>query len=38
VELPPKVEVMAGLVEEHGVPAYIRSHNGSEFIEKHLRA
>jgi len=30
--------VMNRLVDEHGAPGYIRSDNGSEFIEKHLRA
>jgi len=30
--------VMSELVEQYGAPGYIRSDNGSEFIEKHLRA
>ena len=30
--------VMAELVDEHGAPKHIRSDNGSEFIEKNLRA
>ena len=29
--------VMARLIEEYGVPEYIRSDNGPEFIEKNLR-
>ena len=30
-------QVMARLIEEYGAPAFIRSDNGSEFIEKNLR-
>lgn len=30
--------IMSELVAQHGAPGYIRSDNGSEFIEKHLRA
>ena len=29
--------VMARLIEEYGAPEYIRSDNGSEFIESNLR-
>ena len=31
-------KIMARLIEEHGAPEHIRSDNGSEFIEKNLRA
>lgn len=30
--------IMNELIEAHGAPDYIRSDNGSEFIEKHLRS
>jgi len=30
--------IIARLIAEHGAPEYIRSDNGSEFIEKQLRA
>ena len=30
-------QVMARLIDEYGTPEYIRSDNGSEFIEYHLR-
>ncbi|HSH09543.1 MAG TPA: IS3 family transposase [Oceanipulchritudo sp.] len=30
-------QVMARLIEENGAPEHIRSDNGSEFIESHLR-
>lgn len=30
-------EVLAGLMIVHGIPSYIRSDNGPEFIEQHLR-
>jgi len=30
--------IMARLIAEHGAPEYIRSDNGSEFIEKNLRS
>jgi len=30
-------QVMGRLIQEHGAPGYIRSDNGSEFIEKELR-
>jgi putative transposase len=31
-------QIMARLIAEHGAPEHIRSDNGSEFIEKELRA
>ncbi len=31
-------QIMARLIAEHGAPQHIRSDNGSEFIEKELRA
>ena len=30
-------QVMGRLIDEHGTPEYIRSDNGSEFIESNLR-
>ena len=30
--------IMQKMIERHGPPQYIRSNNGSEFIEKELRA
>ena len=30
--------VLQRLIKDHGAPGYIRSDNGSEFIEKELRA